>query len=464
MFKMISGGLSLSLLIIGSALAADGVDGGEGAGLAAGQAANVATVAPAGDADSKTPAAGVPFEYKFGVNGFFRVEGTGNFRLADNSYDPKYAEGRYLYRVKPFASWQPTDYLGLHLEGQGYGFVGGGHSDGQLSLYQGYLDGKLPGKETLALRAGRQEFSYGSNFMLGPDSFFNGLSFDAVRLKLQPSDALGIDILGGFYTAPSANGVKGNISGGYGTWTASEGNALEAYYLRDTGSTFRHQGEELDSWGLRATAKVGPLSLELEPVYQSGELFNPVTGGNENINAYGGHADLTADLTLAGLRQRFSLGYALGSGSQAAADGTSAKREFRNPDNDTCLVGDMHVIGDLSGLDLAGHHASGLQIYTLGWGVDLSKELVFTAAGHYFRANAVAAGLSRELGLEADFGLTYTFSENYSLLVAYDRFFTGSFFRGASGSGNDIHYGYAMLQFNLEKAKLKAPGKIVHPG
>ena len=43
------------------------------------------------------------FEYKVGVNGFLRGEGTGNFRLPDFSYNPGHREGRFLYRGKPYA-------------------------------------------------------------------------------------------------------------------------------------------------------------------------------------------------------------------------------------------------------------------------------------------------------------------------------------------------------------------------
>jgi hypothetical protein len=462
-------GLSLSLLLVGTALAQENGDGKEGAspvvsgnevaGLAGAPGSIVVPGPPTGEAEAKTPAGTKEelIEYRVGVNGFFRGEGVGNLRLSDYSYEPKHAEGRFLYRVKPYASWHPTEYLALHLEGQGYGFTGGGRDQWDLSLYQGYLDAKIPNKELLALRAGRQEFSYGSNFMLGPDAFYNGLSFDAVRLKVQPTDSLSVDLLGGYYTTPSADGVKGNISGGYATWAISEGNAVDAYFLRDTGSTDHHHGEELNSWGVRGTAKLGAVCLEVEPVYQSGDLFNAGTGANENISAYGGHADLTAEGDLAGLRHRLWLGYAIGSGSRASADGVSSRREFRNPNNDTGLLGDMNVFGDLSGVNVGDHHASGLQIYTLGWGVDLTKELSFSANGHYFRAGAVESGLSRDIGLETDFTLTYAMSQDFSLLLAYNHLFTGPYFRGASGSGDDVHYGYAMLQFNLEKAKLKAP-------
>ena len=399
----------------------------------------------------------VAFESKVGVNGFLRAEGVNNFKLRDISFAPDHSEGRFLYRVKPYAYWHPIDYLDIHLEGQGYGLVGGGEHTGKYSLYQGFVEGKIPDKDWLALKGGRQEFLYGSTFILGTNSFFSGLSFDAGRLRVKPLDSFTIDLLGGRYATPFSNGLRGNLSGGYATYAFSDGNSAEAYMFRDTGSANRHIGDYLEIWGLRDTAKIGPISLEFEPVYESGRVLNPVTGVNDSINAYGGHIDAAVEATLHGYHNKFFLSYGLGTGNKDAANGTKLDKEFRNPDNDTSLVGDMHVVGDLSGVNVAGHHASGLQIYTLGWGIDITKKLNFTATVHYFMANGVENGFSRKLGLETDYNITYTINDDFSVILAYDRFFTGEFFRNASGSGKDIDYGYAMLQFNFDKTKLKTP-------
>jgi hypothetical protein len=184
-----------------------------------------------------------------------------------------------------------------------------------------------------------------------------------------------------------------------------------------------------------------------------------VRGGNDGIDAFGGHLDTTVESVLAGHSNKLFLSYAYGSGSRDAAGGVSSAREFRNPNNDSSLVGDMHVLSDLSGVTVAGpagdHHASGLQIYTLGWGVDVTKELNFSATGRYFDANHVESGFSKHLGLESDFTLTYAMSDNLSLIAGYDRFFTGGFFKNASGSSKDIDYGYLMLQFDISRSKPK---------
>ena len=398
-----------------------------------------------------------PFEYKVGVTGFLRGEGAGNQRLTDFSYDSGHGEGRFLYRVQPYAYWHPTDYLDIHAEGQGYGYSGGGQEYHKISLYQGFVEARYPGSDLVALKGGRQEFNYGSAFILGPDSFYDGLSFDAVRLRIKPVSSLSVDFLGGAYATPFSGGVSGDLDGAYLSYAISEDNSVEAYAFRDTGSTDHHAGEHLDTWGARLNGKAGAFSAEFEPVYESGRAFNAVRSANDDIDAYGGHLDLSATYLLAGYNNKFFTSYAYGSGSRESAQGISTSGEFKTPNNDNSLMGDMSVVADMSGVTVNGHHASGLQLYTLGWGMDLTKDVNLSATGRYFRANGVEDAFSKYLGLETDFTLTCNVTEGLSFLVGYDRFFTGGFFRDASGSGKDIDYGYLMLQFDLSKSKPKLP-------
>lgn len=407
------------------------------------------------------------FKYKAGVNGFLRGEGAGNFRLADMSYAAGRDAGRLLYRVKPFAYWHPNNYLDVHLEGQGYGFTGEGSRDShELNLYQGFVEAKLPasdapGKSLLALKAGRQEFNYGTGFILGTDTFFNGLTFDALRLRVQPSvnwfNFLTVDLLAGKYAKPFSDGLKGDLLGAYVAYEPAEDSTLEAYAFRDTGYEDRQPGEHRDTFGFRSTSTVGMFGLDYELAYQSGKIFNGTI--NENIAAYGGHVDLTGEFSLRAFENAYNstvfLSFAMGSGDKNATTGTSFAKEFRNGNNDTSLVGDMGVIGDLSGFDAGDQHASGIQAYTLGWGIDLSKKLNFSATGRKFMADKVADGFSRDLGIETDFTLTYIHNKDYALIVGYDHFFTGKFFREATGSDKDINYAFAMLQFNYEWTKRK---------
>jgi hypothetical protein len=293
---------------------------------------------------------------------------------------------------------------------------------------------------------------YGSAFVQGADSAFDGLSFDGARLRLQPLESLKIDLLGGAYATPFSGGQSGSLWGAYATFAPSEESTLDLYLFRDNQAAAgeRHRGNYVDTWGLRSTSKLGPLSLEIEPVFQSGKA------DGADINAYGGHVDLTGEAELGGFKNTFSLGYAVGSGDQNAADGSSSNKEFRNPNNETSLVGDMHMAGDLSGIDVNDRHASGLQVYTLGWGIELMDNLNFSATGHKFIANNVEAGFSRHLGVETDFSLTYMLRKNLALTLAYDRFFTERFFQDASNSSRDVTYAYAMLTFNWDRTKRKS--------
>jgi hypothetical protein len=407
------------------------------------------------------------FKYKVGVNGFLRGEGTSNFRLADMSYAAGKDAGRVLYRVKPFAYWHPNNYLDVHLEGQGYGFTGEGSRDSrEFNLYQGFVEAKLPqgdgsGKNLLALKAGRQEFNYGSGFILGTDSFFNGLTFDAGRLRVQPSwnwfNNLSLDLLGGSYAKPFSDGVKGELLGAYLTYQPSADSSLEAYALRDTGSKERHAGEHLNTLGFRSTSTAGMFGLEYELAYQTGKSFNGTN--NDNIAAFGGHVDLLGGFPIRIFDNSYNssvlLSYAMGSGDKNAVNGTSSAREFRNPNNDTSLVGDMGLIGDLSGFDAGNQHASGIQVYNLGFGVDLSRKLNVSATGRKFVADKVADGISRDIGIETDLTFTYTYNKDYTLVVGYDHFFTGKFFRDANAGTRDINYVFAMLQFNYDWTKRK---------
>lgn len=410
---------------------------------------------------------GVPsYQYRVGVNGFLRGEGQSNFRIPEASYTPGHSEGRFLYRVKPYAYWHPNQYLDIHLEGQGYGFTGTSQDHNKLSLYQGFVEARLPredvaGKNWVALKAGRQEFNYGSSFILGTDSFFNGLSFDAVRLRVQPAlpwlNFLTVDLLGGRYARPSSDGTEGNLYGAYFTYEPAEDNTVEVYGFRDTGNAEHHAGERLDTYGYRSKSSVGIFKLEHEVAYQTGRTFNG--GVNDRLGAFGGHIDLTGEFKVGRYENSAFMSFALGSGDKAAANGGSSKREFRNPNNDSSLVGDMNLVGDLSGVDAGGHHASGMQIYTLGWGVDIpvgttaDRKVNFSATGRKFVAGAVEDGFSRNVGVETDFTLTYTMNKDYALVLGYDHFFTGKFFRDATGSGRDIDYGYAMLVFNYDWTK-----------
>jgi hypothetical protein len=410
---------------------------------------------------------------KVGLDAMVRGESTNNFTFTDFTFAPDDNDQRLLLRLRPALTYTPNEHLNARVEGQWYAFYNDGDFD-RASLYQGYVEGKLP-NEMLALRAGRQELVYGSVFMLGSDSFFDGLTYDAVKLTVKPADPLSVDLFGGKYARQQSDGIEGELYGIYGTYAAGgEKLGLDLYGLLDTGEdgSIPNADDHERTWsmGARLTGKLNEhVALEVEPVYQLGRK-NLDGFSHDEIRAFGGHADLTVDLhkckevlwhmcrlvnpdlqppAPGRYPGQAFLSYAFGSGDDDADDGRF--REFRNPNNDTALIGDMSVIGDLSGVTAispAGDEvsASGLHVVTAGFGVDVTEKLNVSLDGHYFRADETPENISKEIGLESNLILTYALSDQVALLLGVNRFFTGSFFRDATGSGKDIDYGYLQLQ------------------
>jgi Alginate export len=409
-----------------------------------------------------TPQGESPYLLKVGVSGFLRGEGSSDFTysLAGSGYTPGSGVGRLTYRIIPYLEWNPTDYLEVEVQGQGYGFTLGSPRDSQYALYQGYLEISSPETKRVKLKLGRQEFVYGSAFILGGNSFYNGLTYDGARLRMKPVGEMTVDLLGGYFAAPQSHYVKDSLKGVYLNYPLSEGTGVEAYYIRDQGPQFSLSGERLETLGMRGTVRLGPVALEFEPVYQTGKRADN-SGALGSIDAWGGHADLALETEIGDLKNTFVLGYAYGAGSQDAADGRSTRREFSNPTNNTALIGDMGLFHDLSGITTSDgvFHASGLQIITVGWGINVFKNLNFTATGRYYRANNTPYGINRHLGVESDFITTWNITEDSALIIAYDHFFTCGFFRDTSGSTHDINYGYVMLQFNLSTG-IKKPAPL----
>lgn len=395
------------------------------------------------------------FKYRLGLSGFGRGEAADNFTPSAQSYTPGRDQARLVYRIKPYAYWHPDDHLDVHAESQMYGYTGGKEpvwSKG--NLYQGYFEARLPntdfpGINWASLKTGRQELVYGSAFMLGSDTFYDGLTFDAARLRLQPWPTITLDAIGGYYATPFSGETNGDLAGAYVSYKPSDDSGVEAYGFRDRGAADRQVGEHLDFYGLRFTGPIGIYSFEVEGVVERGLQYNKDQDRNDQIQAAGGHADLTGQFKVLGYDNAVFMSVAAGTGDQNPA------KEFRNPNNDSSLMGDMHVVADLSGVDAGDHHASGLQIYTFGWAVELTRKLAFSATGRKFVAASVEDGFSRQIGAETDLNLTYTMNKDYTVIAGYDHFFPGRFFRQASGRAREADYVFAMLAFNYDWTRRK---------
>jgi hypothetical protein len=405
---------------------------------------------PPQEAAAKDPPDPLKFgPVKLGLDSLIRPEAASNFSLGNFSFTPGNDERRILLRLRPSVTAAPSENLTARVEGQWYAYYDDKNFS-LISLYQGYVEGVLPGVKGVSLKAGRQEFVYGSTFLLGADTFYDGLTFDAAKAVLLPTDNLTIDLFGGRYVKKWAGGIEGKLYGIYGTYVPKKTLSVDLYGFRDTGGAGEtHAGGDHEvtySVGSRLSGDIAgkKVAFEVEPVYQFGRKVREDGVGHNHIRAYGGHADLTIDPPLGRYPGEIFLSYAYGSGDGNPAEGKFT--EFHNPNNDTSIIGDMNVIGELSGVVVGDSAASGLHVFTAGGGVDLTEKLNLSLDGHYFRAVKVPAGFSREIGIETNLILTCKIKENISVLLSGNRFFTGGFFKDAAGSGKDINYAYAQLQ------------------
>ncbi len=384
---------------------------------------------------------------KLGLDSLVRPEATTNFSLGNFSFTPGNDEGRILLRLRPSVTVSPSENFSARVEGQWYAFYD--DTDFSIfSLYQGYVEGIVPGAKGVSLKAGRQEFVYGSTFLLGADTFYDGLTFDAAKLSWKPAEKFSIDLFGGQYVKKWAGEIEGKLYGIYATYKPKKILSVDLYGLRDTGGAGEtHAGGEHEvtySAGTRLSGCIAKnVAFEVEPVYQFGKK-NRDGASHNPIRAYGGHADLTIDPPLGRYTGKIFFSYAYGSGDGNPEEGKFT--EFHNPNNDTSIIGDMNVIGELGGLTVGSAAASGLQVFTAGGGVDLTEKLNLSLDGHYFRANKVPVGFSKEIGFETNLILTCKIKDNISVLLSGNRFFTGGFFKDAAGSGKDINYAYAQMQ------------------
>ena len=405
-------------------------------------------VKPSEEAAAKDPPDPLKFgPVKLGLDSLVRAEAATNFILGSFSFTPGNDERRTLFRLRPSVTVTPSENLTARVEGQWYVF----HDDKDFSLfslYQGYVEGALPGVKGVSLKAGRQELVYGSTFLLGADTFYDGLTFDAAKLSWKPAEKLSLDLFGGQYVKKWAGGIEGKLYGIYATYTPKEILSIDLYGFRDTGGAGEtHVGGEHEvtySVGTRLSGKlVKGVTFEVEPVYQFGRK-NRDGDTHNHISAYGGHVGLTIDPPLGRYPGKIFLSYAYGSGDGDPQQGKFT--EFHNPNNDTPLIGDMNVIGELGSLTVGNATASGLQVVTVGGGIDVTGKLNVSLDGHYFRANKVPGGFSKEIGLETNLIFTYKIDDHISVLLSGNRFFTGDFFKDASGSGKDISYAYLQAQ------------------
>lgn len=377
-----------------------------------------------------------------------------NQKLDDFSFSPDTHDEQILSRTRLNLSLEPIKQIKGFVQGQFYDRQN--HTDySKANLYQGYLELSDPEHIPIELKIGRQELCYGSAFFLGPNDFYDGLTWDGGKIRILPRDDLWIDLIGARYVKLNKN-TSDDEPALYGIYTGYElikEAHLDVYFFHHKGGfKFFHtdlpNSPKWFSLGARIAGKIGDeIDYEIEPLYQFGEIDNPDQASRDTISAYGGY--MQAGYTFKSkYNPRLFFAYALGTGDNNTED--KKYREFHgNIYNDNYLVGDTSLIPDLSGVTVGDIRASGMHIFVSGVSTDLHPKLNLNLDYHYFLADKTAGGISKNLGSEFNLIFTYKPFHGINMIVSANRFFTGNFFKDAAGSKKDIDYFYISTQIDF---------------
>jgi hypothetical protein len=398
-------------------------------------------------------------EWEIDAGGQVRLRGdfARNQNFTDFTFTPDHREAQFLERTRLQASVENRSLnLELFVQGQWYGRWGGLDNRSDFDLYQGFIEWEKVLNLPVSLKAGRQEFLYGSAYFLGTNDFYNGLSWDGFKTSIRPFEELVMDILGAKMAKLNSGDPGIYLTGLYTTYKIYKEGSLEGYLFYNKGGfPISHRefvlidsGQKWFTVGARLAGKLGRFDYELEPQFQWGKVKTAIGDGRDFVRAYGGHVDLGYTFKLPWEPRLFGT-YAYGSGDNNPFD--RRYREFHGSifNDDSKLFGDMKVIPDQSGVTVNGIHASGLQIWVGGISVNPLSKLNVTIRANRFLADRVSSGFSKDIGTEFDSEISYKLAKGISFLVGLDRFFTGRFFKQASGSGKNIDYVYIRAQLEF---------------
>jgi hypothetical protein len=190
------------------------------------------------------------------------------------------------------------------------GVDGRRHAD--VNLYQAYIEANEMWGTPLRLRIGRQELSFGSEWLVGVNdasSYFFGLSFDGVRATYA-TDVFSVDA---WWTLLAEDGFleeDGEVDfyGIYGSYLGLDNITIDAYWMlvRDAREIHDTQFVAIIEWieqllnldqyeptylhtiGLRGAGTIGAFDFEAEAAYQFGDsdavgtLFAPLFYGDDD--------------------------------------------------------------------------------------------------------------------------------------------------------------------------------------
>lgn len=207
-------------------------------------------------------------------------------------------------------SWWGEDFRSDYLTGTDFRSV----TDTDVELYQSYIEANSMWSLPLRARIGRQELSFGSEWLVGPKDFgpfFSGRSFDAIRLTYG-GESYSVDAWWSKLADTSPLEEDGDVDfyGVYASCMAIDNLTFDAYWLwlRDAralnDTNFGWFGEQIEAWfglddyevtnihtvGARAAGVLYGFDFDLEAAYQFGDasragfFFKPFVYGDDNAD------------------------------------------------------------------------------------------------------------------------------------------------------------------------------------
>ena len=388
----------------------------------------------------------LPSWLKLGAEFRARVELT---RHVD--FEPRSQDTYYLSRLRFEVGVQPSSWLRLHLQGQDASapaFNDRSALEGianALDVRQAYAE--FGGGETgpWALRAGRQELSFGDERLVGADNYWDALgqTFDALRLTYaKPSFRL--DWFGAFLLPPRHGrldrAATGNqLYGFYSSFANGPGGAVvEPYFLwkssrRLLDEAGRSGHHDVYTWGVRAEGDLPRrFDYNVELALQRGHVLR------DSIAAWAGHWEIGYKLREPEDAPRVALEYNFGSGDGDPEDGH--RRTF-----DELYPAGYNGFGMSDPFAwMNSHNLSGYAEWKVSrrWQLSLGYRGFWLATlrdGLYLDPETWLArdpgAPSSHVGNQVSFLATHEFSKRWQLHFGYARFFPGSYLKHSSYDG-----------------------------
>ena len=349
-----------------------------------------------------------------------------------------------------------------------------------VEIYQSYVEVENLFDLPLRLRLGRQELSFGSEWLVGPkDSvfFFYGRSFDALRLTYT-TDSFSVDAFAAELAEGGPFEEDGDVwfYGLYTTCTAVENQTFDLYWfwlrdarrVADTNLTWFGEWVEnvfglddydptnLHTLGFRAAGLLGAFDYEVELAYQFGDAgqvgttFKPFLYGDDDakFDAWGAHFDIGYTFDVPWMPRPF-IGAAYFSGEDKRDisfwnwlnpfDRPRASVSFNRLFSNTIYSGAIDAFNDLSNCWLAragvvAHPTESLDLIFAATYVKILEPFDAPAhftVGHYRVPIAPMLSFwteknSDELGWDTTLFLVYHYSEDLTVRLQYSRLWVGN--------------------------------------